>query len=127
MDIIKSWKLFEAEAETMEVNSSSTLVKRSKKAAAEMDKGAELFNSGKYFEAFKMYKQAQKKDPDYFWAYFNAALSAFNQGSQKAFQYIQSEMEQAKIAIDKMEQDQYKDAAISRYKSLVKHIQRRKG
>jgi tetratricopeptide (TPR) repeat protein len=124
MNPIKSWKLFEAESES--IDSSSTLIKRSKKAAKEMDEAAKLFNNEKYFEAFKIYKQAQEKDPDYFWAYFNAALSAFNASTRKASQYIKPEMEKAKIALGKMEADRYKEVAVNHYKSLVRHIERRK-
>jgi len=59
----------------------------------EMDQGNNFFNQEKYYDAYKQYKLAQQKEPNYFWAYYNAAASAFNARTRQSLQLISNEID----------------------------------
>ena len=141
MKIIKSWSVFEqnghddeeepkpkakkADINPHDVVKMGSLINKSAKANDVMSIANNFFNKGKYFDAFKQYKTAQQQDPDHFWAYYNAATSAYNAGTSKSIKMIPEEITKAKAILQNWQGDETEKAvAIKQYKALLKNIRK---
>ena len=89
----------------------------------EMTLGDQLFNQGKYFDAYRQYKLAQRKEPDYFWAYFNAATSAYNARTRQSLQLVHPEVQKAQELLKNWQGGtKEKSAALYRLQTLLRSI-----
>lgn len=132
-DIINKFRLTEAEISTTtdstpakdDVATMKSDITNATAAQNEMNTGNKLFTSGKFYEAYKQYKIAQQKEPNYFWAYYNAANAAFNAGNQQAYQLIPGEIAKAKSLIQTWTGDEKeKSLALHRYQNLIQLIRK---
>lgn len=102
----------------------NSVVSKPTTSEPEMKQGDLLFNQGKYYDAYKQYKLAQQKEPNYFWAYFNAAASAFNARTRQSLNLVPSEIEKSKGILNSWTGNaKEKSAALYRLQSLVRSIQ----
>jgi tetratricopeptide (TPR) repeat protein len=105
------------------VEYNTSVVSKPGASANEMKLGDQFFNQGKYFDAYKQYKEAQKKEPNFFWAYYNAAASAYNSRSRKALPLIPPELQKAEEILKNWQGSvKEKSAATIRYQTLLRGI-----
>jgi len=101
----------------------TSVISKPQASANEMKLGDQLFNQGKYYEAYKQYKAAQSKEPNYFWAYFNAAASAYNARTRQSLQLVHPEVQQAKNILSNWQGNiKEKSAATIRLQTLIRGI-----
>lgn len=136
MKTIKPWHLFEqddgeepkakgkaADVDPHSIVTMPSIISKSKKAKEIMNSANSLFNSGKYYDAFKQYKNAQIQDPSHFWAFYNAASSAYNARTRQSIKLIPAEIEKAKAILNNWEGDaKEKGLAIKKYQLLLRTI-----
>ena len=89
----------------------------------EMKLGDNFFNKGQYLDAYRQYKMAQQKEPNYFWAYFNAASSAFNARTPQSLKLIPGEINKSNTILQNWAgDDKEKSAASYRLQTLLRSI-----
>ena len=89
----------------------------------EMKLGDNFFNKGQYLDAYRQYKMAQQKEPNYFWAYFNAASSAYNARTRQSLQLVPQEIEKSRSILQNWAgNEKEKSAATYRLQSLIRGV-----